>query len=237
MREDSFISVDIETTGLSPVKDKIIEIGALKVVEGKVIEKFDILIDPRVELPERIVELTGISQDMLTGRPTIEEVLPKFLEFAKDLPLLGHNIVFDYSFLKTAAAKQKLVFERKGIDTLQIARTLLSDLESKSLEALCQYYGIVNKKHHRAFEDAKATMMLYEKLSSHENATSELLKSKPLVYRVKKVEPATLRQKKLLKDLIKYHKIEIRQSIDTMTKSEASRLMDQIFSTYGRLPS
>lgn len=237
MREDSFISVDIETTGLSPVKDKIIEIGALKVVEGKVIEEFDILIDPRVELPERIVELTGISQDMLTGRPTIEEVLPKFLEFAKDLPLLGHNIVFDYSFLKTAAAKQKLVFERKGIDTLQIARTLLSDLESKSLEALCQYYGIVNKKHHRAFEDAKATMMLYEKLSSHENATSELLKSKPLVYRVKKVEPATLRQKKLLKDLIKYHKIEIRQSIDTMTKSEASRLMDQIFSTYGRLPS
>lgn len=237
MREDSFISVDIETTGLSPVKDKIIEIGALKVVEGKVIEEFDILIDPRVELPERIVELTGISQDMLTGRPTIEEVLPKFLEFAKDLPLLGHNIVFDYSFLKTAAAKQKLVFERKGIDTLQIARTLLSDLESKSLEALCQYYGIVNKKHHRAFEDAKATMMLYEKLSSHENATSELLKSKPLVYRVKKVEPATLRQKKLLKDLIKYHKIEIKQSIDTMTKSEASRLMDQIFSTYGRLPS
>ena len=237
MREDSFISVDIETTGLSPVKDKIIEIGALKVVEGKVIEEFDILIDPRVELPERIVELTGISQDMLTGRPTIEEVLPKFLEFAKDLPLLGHNIVFDYSFLKTAAVKQKLVFERKGIDTLQIARTLLSDLESKSLEALCQYYGIVNKKHHRAFEDAKATMMLYEKLSSHENATSELLKSKPLVYRVKKVEPATLRQKKLLKDLIKYHKIEIRQSIDTMTKSEASRLMDQIFSTYGRLPS
>ena len=171
MREDSFISVDIETTGLSPVKDKIIEIGALKVVEGKVIEEFDILIDPRVELPERIVELTGISQDMLTGRPTIEEVLPKFLEFAKDLPLLGHNIVFDYSFLKTAAAKQKLVFERKGIDTLQIARTLLSDLESKSLEALCQYYGIVNKKHHRAFEDAKATMMLYEKLSSHEKAT------------------------------------------------------------------
>lgn len=237
MREDSFISVDIETTGLSPVKDKIIEIGALKVVEGKVIEEFDILIDPRVELPERIVELTGISQDMLTGRPTIEEVLPKFLEFAKDLPLLGHNIVFDYSFLKTAAAKQKLVFERKGIDTLQIARTLLSDLESKSLEALCQYYGIVNKKHHRAFEDAKATMMLYEKLSSHENATSELLKSKPLVYRVKKVEPATLRQKKLLKDLIKYHKIEIKQSIDTMTKSEASRLMDQIFSTHGRLPS
>lgn len=237
MIKQSFISVDIETTGLSPIKDRIIEIGAVKVVNGEIVDTFDLLVDPQVELSERIIALTGITDDMLKGKPSIEEVLQAFMEFNENLPLLGHNILFDYSFLKTAASKQKQSYERSGIDTLYLSRMLHPELESKSLEAMCQYYHIINENHHRAYEDALATMRLYECLAKHEKALPESFAAKPLMYRVKKIEPAMPRQKKLLNDLIKYHKIEVRQSVDTMTKSEASRLVDMIFANYGRIPN
>lgn len=234
MMEMNYIAVDIETTGLSPIKDKIIEIGAVKVMKGKVVDRFQALIDPQINLSERIVELTGITDEMVTGMETIEQVMERFLEFAKELPLLGHNILFDYSFLKTAAMKQKISFERKGIDTLMISRRLHEELPSKTLDSMCSYYGILNEHHHRALEDAIASMQLYEKLGMEENATQEILAARALSYRPKKMEPATLRQKKMLLDLLKYHKIEIRQSIDTMTKSEASRTIDKILFQYGR---
>lgn len=230
----NYISVDIETTGLSPIKDKIIEIGAVKVIEGKIVDQFQTLIDPQMNLSERIVELTGITDEMVTGKDAIEQVIEYFLAFAEELPLLGHNILFDYSFLKTAATKQKKSFERKGIDTLLISRRLHEELPSKTLDSMCSYYGILNEHHHRALEDAIASMQLYEKLGMEEDATQEILAAKPLAYRPKKMEPATTRQKKMLLDLLKYHKIENRQFIDTMTKSEASRAIDKILFQYGR---
>lgn len=234
--EHQYIAVDIETTGLSPVKDRIIEIGAAKVVDGTVTETFCRLIDPQIELPERIVELTNITDEMVKNQPVMDEVIAEFLDFAGELPLLGHNILFDFSFLKTAAAKQKLSFERKGIDTLMIARMLHKDLESKSLDAMCRHYGIVNEHHHRAYDDAIASMMLYQSLAKQPEVQEQWLKARPLMYRPKKVEPATQRQKNYLLDLLKYHKIEIRQSIDTMTRSEASRMVDRILFEYGRKP-
>lgn len=232
--ERDFIAVDIETTGLSPVKDKIIEIGAVKVKNGEIVETFSKLIDPQIELNERIVNLTGITDDMLRGKDPIEKVIGQFLEFAQELPLLGHNILFDYSFLKTAATKEKHSFERKGIDTLFISRVLHEELESKSLGSMCDYYGIVNENHHRAFDDAVASMKLYFQLAKSEKATNEVLAAKPLIYKPKKIEPVTQKQKNYLLDLLKYHKIDIRQSMDTMTKSEASRLIDRIIFQYGR---
>lgn len=231
--EQQFIAVDIETTGLSPIKDKIIEIGAVKVMEGKVIEKFSRLVDPQIALPERIIELTGITDDMVYGQETIETVIKDFLEFAGELPLLGHNILFDYSFLKTAAVKEKLGYERKGIDTLYLSRVIHEELESKSLGSMCSYYGIVNEHHHRAYDDAIASMELYYRLAGEEKANDIMFAAKPLMYRPKKIQPATVRQKNYLLDLLKYHKIEIRQSIDTMTKSEASRMIDRIQFQYG----
>lgn len=232
--EQDFIAVDIETTGLSPVKDKIIEIGAVKVKDGKIVDQFSKLIDPKIELTERIVSLTGITDDMLEGKEQIETVIRQFCEFAEELPLLGHNVLFDYSFLKTAATKEKLSFERKGIDTLFISRVLHEELESKSLGSMCEYYGIVNENQHRAYDDAVAAMELYFKFANHEKAEGAVLDAKPLVYKPKKIEPATQKQKNYLLDLLKYHKIEVRQSIDTMTKSEASRLIDGILFQYGR---
>lgn len=232
--ELDFIAVDIETTGLSPVKDRIIEIGAVKVKNGKKVDLFSKLIDPQIELTERIVSLTGITDDMLEGKERIETVIRQFYEFAEELPLLGHNVLFDYSFLKTAATKEKLCFERMGIDTLFISRVLHDELESKSLGSMCDYYGIVNENHHRAYDDAVAAMELYFKFENHEKATGEVLAAKPLQYRPKKIEPATQKQKNYLLDLLKYHRIEVKQSIDTMTKSEASRLIDGILFQYGR---
>lgn len=232
--ERDFIALDIETTGLSPVKDKIIEIGAVKVKNGEIVETFKKLIDPQIKLTERIVNLTGITDNMLEGKEQIETVIHQFLKFAEELPLLGHNILFDYSFLKTAATKEKHSFERRGIDTLYISRVVHEELESKSLGSMCAYYNIVNENHHRAYDDAVASMKLYFQLAKRENATSEVLCAKPLNYKPKKIEPVTQKQKNYLLDLLKYHKIDIRQSMDTMTKSEASRLIDSILFQYGR---
>ena len=235
--ENTYLAVDIETTGLSPVKDKIIEIGAVKVVNGEVCGTFSRLIDPQVALSQRIVALTNITDEMLFGQPTIQTVIKEFLEFAGNDPLLGHNILFDYSFLKTEAKKQGLEFERKGIDTLQIARVLHPELESRSLESLSHYYGIANESQHRAYTDALAAHELYWHLSRHSGATLDLTKARPLNYKVKKIEPMTAKQKNYLLDLVGYHKIELRQSLEELTKSEASRLIDRIIYEYGRMKS
>ena len=158
-----YICVDLETTGLNPKSEKIIEIGAVKVTDGRIADTFSQFVHPGKKLEARIAELTGISDENLEGQPRIEEVLPSFLEFAGDLPLLGHNVLFDYSFLKRAAVNQRFTFERKGIDTLKIARRYLPDLPSRNLGALCEYYQIPHQAH-RAYEDAKATHLLYQKL-------------------------------------------------------------------------
>lgn len=232
--EHNYVVVDIETTGLSPVKDKIIEIGAIKVRNGKCVDVFSELVYPEIPLTQQITDLTHITDDMLRGKDCIRNVIHRFVEFAEEDPLIGHNIIFDYSFLKTAATKEKLSFERLGIDTLQIARSLHPTLESRRLNDLCEYYGIVNKQHHRAYDDAKATFELFIKLSNEVLATPELLRPKPLYYKPKKVEAATQKQKNYLLDLLKYHKIELRQSMETLTKSEASRWIDRIIFQYGR---
>lgn len=120
--EKNYVAVDLETTGLSAKKDHIIEIGAIQVKNGQIVGKWNKLIDPRVEIPERIEGITGITQKMLKGQSYIEEVIGEFYEFCEDLPLLGHNILFDYRFLKKEMENAGLGFEREGIDTLKIAR-------------------------------------------------------------------------------------------------------------------
>ena len=235
MEPKSYIAVDIETTGLSPVKDRIIEIGAVKVMEGKIVEIFNELVDPQIELNDRIIGLTGITDKMLCGKRKISSVIKDFIAFSEELPLLGHNILFDYSFLKIAAAKETMDFSRCGYDTLLLGRSLHSELESKSLEAMCQHYGIKNEQQHRAYHDAVATHELFQKLIKHKEGTTQMFLPKPLFYRIPKIEPMTVKQKNYLMNLLKYHKIETRQSIETLTKSEASRMIDKIILKYGRM--
>ena len=162
MRE--YVSLDLETTGLEPKKDRIIEIGAVKIRDGQIQETHATLVDPQTKIPERITELTGISSRMVEGKPFGQEAVKGLLDFCGELPLLGHNIMFDYSFVKHSAVNMGMDFEKKGMDTLKLARNLLPDLESKSLQNLRQYYHLPQEEAHRALEDALTTFRLYERL-------------------------------------------------------------------------
>ena len=129
-----YVCIDLETTGLSPKTDRIIEVGAARVRQGRVTDTYQRLIDPRMQLEERIEELTGISNSDLKGQPALEEILPELEVFLGEDILVGHRIGFDYSFLKRAFVNGKKEFEKQGIDTLKLARALVTDCESKRLE-------------------------------------------------------------------------------------------------------
>lgn len=244
---NSFICLDLETTGLNPKTDKIIEIGAIRVENGIEMQTFETFVNPGRLVEDRITKLTGIRDEDIKDAPVIEEILPEFLEFAKDLPLLGHSILFDYSFIKKAAVNQKLTFEREGVDTLKIARKYLTELPHRSLEYLCGYYGIEHNPH-RALWDVRATIRLHEILweqfgekeiltmtqTDNANKKKSLFAPAKLVYQAKKDSPITNSQKERLYKLIKQHKIETVYDIDRLTKSEASRYTDRILSEYGQ---
>lgn len=224
----TYVCVDLETTGLNPKTDKIIEIGAVKVVEGEIVDKFSSYVNPGRKLEERIVELTGIRDEDLVDAPCIGEVFPQIMEFIGDACLLGHSVLFDFSFLKKAAVNQKYTFEKEAIDTLKIARKYLSDLESRSLDFLCAYYKIPHNAH-RALADAEATHILYGRLLEHfYREEDELFQPKKLIYKAKKDSPATNSQKERLYRLIKQHNITLDADVEMLTKSEASRILDKI---------
>lgn len=234
MRE--YVCLDLETTGLAPKTDRIIEIGAVKIKDGAVMGEYSTLVNPRTEIPIRITELTGITKDMVEGMPCAEEAVKGFLDFCGELPLLGHNLLFDYSFIKHSAVNMGLNFEKKGADTLKLARTLLPDLPSRSLQSLRLYYGIPQEDAHRALEDARTTWKLYEKMKVEFQADRpELFIQTDLIYKVKKQGPITPAQKRYLQDLVKYHRIDLKVEPDSLTKNEASRLIDTILGTYGKI--
>lgn len=229
---ENFVCVDLETTGLNPKTDRIIEIGMVKVREGKIVEQFSSLINPRQQLEERIEQITGITQKELENQPLQKEILPQILEFLEEDVLLGHRVLFDYSFLKRAFTNEKIPFERKGIDTLKIARKVVADCESKSLPKLCSHYGIEYHPH-RALSDALATVELYRKLSEL-YYEEELFAPKPLIFKVKKESPITEAQIQRLTLLLERHNLPCAAEITSMTRNEASRYIDRILSTYGR---
>lgn len=233
---EAYVAVDLETTGLDPKKDKIIEIGACRVADGRITDTLSMFISPRRRLDERITEITGITDQMLEGSPGIEEVIGQVVDFCRGLPILGHHVIFDYSFLKRASINAGLEFEKYGIDTLSLCRRFMPDENKKNLAAACSFYGIINEEAHRALSDAKAAHYLYQKIKmSHPGKEEAIFGGKPLIYKVKKEQPATKRQKEYLRDLIKYHKIDISVQIDYMSRNEASRLTDKIISGYGRM--
>lgn len=231
-----YVCVDIETTGLNPKTDKIIEIGAVLIENGECIKTFETFVYPGRLLPERITELTGITDSDLKAAPDMNEVLPEFLNFSQDAMLLGHSILFDYAFIKRACVNQKYPFERMGLDTLKIARKFLPDLESRSLDYLCQYYHIPHKAH-RALEDAKATCILYDMLRKdfgEQEEAAEYFRPRQLQYRVKREQPITPAQKERLYKLITKHKLTVDYDLDYLTRNEASRYTDRILARFGR---
>ncbi|MDE7447398.1 MAG: PolC-type DNA polymerase III [Lachnospiraceae bacterium] len=161
--ETDFVVFDIETTGFSPVNNRIIEIGAVKVSGGEIADKFSTFVNPDVPIPFEIEKLTGINDSMVIDAPSIEEVLPKFLAFCEGAVLVAHNAEFDMSFIKENAMRQNLKREFTYVDTVGIARILLPHQGKHTLDAVAKTMGVSLENHHRAVDDAGATAEIFVK--------------------------------------------------------------------------
>ncbi len=231
-----YVAVDLEMTGLAARTDKILEIGAAKVIDHQVVDTFQTFVNPHRTLSDTVVELTGITQEMVKDAPEDVDALRQFVDFAKELPLAGHNIIFDYSFLKQCAANHRIPYEKSAIDTLKISRKYFPELESKKLEAMCRHYQIAEVQQHRALADALMTAELLEHLWQEFGAREpEVFVPKPLCYRAKRQGPATAAQKRDLIELLTYHKIKADIEVESLTKSQASRMIDRILFTHGHI--
>lgn len=161
--DDTFIVFDVETTGLYCEKDKITEIGAVKIINGEVADYYSTFVNPKVPIPEKITELTGITDEMVSTTPIIEEVLPSFLEFVGDGAIVAHNADFDMGFIRNSAKKMDIQIKNSVIDTLELSRALLPELNKHKLNIICEHLGISLENHHRAVDDAKATAEMFIK--------------------------------------------------------------------------
>lgn len=158
LSEAPFVVVDTETTGTRPATERIIEIGAVRVVDGEIAETYDQLINPDRIISGRITQITGINNSMVYDQPTIDRVLPDFLEFLGDDIFVAHNLSFDLGFINAELSRIALPpLENTSLCTLRLARRLLRGLRSKGLTALAAFYGIRIKGRHRALGDALAT--------------------------------------------------------------------------------
>ena len=153
----SFIVLDVETTGLNTATDMIIEIGAVRIENGKEVGEFSQLINPERPIPEKVVELTGINDGMLRGQPTIGEVIHDFAKFCEGAVLVAHNASFDMAFFDRAFRDAGIPFEHPKLDTLTLVRNLYPEQKSFKLGAMCKMMGINLSKAHRAVHDACAT--------------------------------------------------------------------------------
>lgn len=159
LHRDIYVVIDIETTALFPTKGgKIIEIGAVKITGGKVVDKFEYLIDPEQKIYEKTTELTGITNEMVKGKPVIGQVLPLLYEFIKDAIIVCHNAMFDWDrfllhYFKTVGISP----ENEVVDTLALCKHFFPNFEKHKLKVVCENLGIKLKDHHRAFADATAT--------------------------------------------------------------------------------
>ena len=158
-----FVVFDIETTGFSPVKNRIIEIGAVKVSGGQIKDHFSSFVNPDVPIPFEIEKLTGINDTMVIGAPTIETVLPDFLAFCADAVLVAHNANFDMSFIIENAKRQGIKRQYTYVDTVGIARILLPNQAKHTLDAVAKSMNVSLENHHRAVDDAEATAEIFVK--------------------------------------------------------------------------
>jgi DNA polymerase-3 subunit alpha (Gram-positive type) len=161
--DGTYIVFDLETTGFSAIKDKIIEIGAVKVVNGEVVDRFSTFVNPKRPIPFEITQLTGITDEMVIESPDIETILPQFLEFAGDGVLVAHNAGFDIGFIEQNCRYQEIAPHFVYVDTVALARVLLPTLSRYKLNVVAKALGIPLENHHRAVDDAKATAEIFMK--------------------------------------------------------------------------
>ncbi len=152
---------DIETTGLDSHSARIIEIGAVKIKEGEVIDRMDIFVDPEMPIPEEITNLTSITDEMVAGAPKEREAVEEFLRFAGDTMLIAHNANFDVGFIRVAAARHGLPFDNTYLDTLGLSKYVNSDLRKHNLAAIAKHYALDDFHHHRASDDAETLAKIF----------------------------------------------------------------------------
>lgn len=153
-----FIFLDTETTGFDPGRNQIIEIAAIKWADFKVLDRFESLINPHVKLPQEISLLTGISDSMVASSPRFSDIKETLIDFIGELPIIGHNIAFDLSFLKSHHAE----LPNPKIDTMALARILLRKEKSYALEVLMKKHGLPLRDSHRAMADTETTLAFFE---------------------------------------------------------------------------
>ena len=159
-----FVAFDLETTGLSSRDDRIIEIGAVILKDGQEIDRFQTFVDPERQLERKIVELTGITDEMLQGAPKIQEILPKFLEFVGDRVLVAHNSDFDTGFIRAECQRQGLPYRYTAADTLILSQNLLQHLSKFKLDIVSNALNLPDFNHHRAGDDAMTCGLIMTKL-------------------------------------------------------------------------
>jgi len=233
----AYVCVDLEMTGFNPKTDRILEIGAVKVIDGKVVDHFQEMVNPYRMLSQEIIDLTGITDEIAKKGSLDWDVVQRFLQFSKGLPYVGHHIISDVAFLKQCAMNHKEPLRIMAIDTLKIARRFLPKEQKKNLGELGRYFGIRTNQQHRAYDDAVLTFEVMENLmKNYEEDYPDEFIPKEIVYQVKKQGPLTAAQEKQLVTLIKYHHIKMDDDISKMTRNEASRFIDKIILQYGRIP-
>lgn len=160
-KEVNFVAIDVETTGLSPVYNELIEISAIKYEKAKKKDTFSTLIKPKKEISDTITNITGITNEMVKNAPNIEQVMPKLIDFIGDYPIVAHNANFDYSFLQNNS--QKSFSKNKVIDTVAISRKMLPSLPNHKLNTVSKYIGIEEDGFHRAEFDCECCAKIYIK--------------------------------------------------------------------------
>ena len=161
--DGTFVVFDLETTGFSPIQDKIIEIGAVKVENGRITDKFSTFVNPKIPIPFKITQLTSITDSMVMEAPEIETVLPQFLEFIGDAVLVAHNASFDVGFIEQNCRYQDIQPDFTSVDTVAMARILLPTLAKFKLNIVAKALNISLENHHRAVDDAGATAEIFVK--------------------------------------------------------------------------
>ena len=162
--DSEYVVFDIETTGLSKKHNKIIEIGAVKVKDGEVVDTFSEFINPGVPIPYQIEQLTSINDDMVKDAPMYDVIVPRFLEFCGDDIVVAHNASFDTGFMRMNAEELGLKFDNTVLDTMTLSHILLPELGKFTLDRVCKELKVVNAHHHRAIDDAEATAKVFFKL-------------------------------------------------------------------------
>ena len=168
---DSYIVFDTETTGLKDQFDHIIEIGALKYINNELVDEYDVLINPGIEIPEIITTITGITNEMIEHEKTIAEVLPEFIDFIGDLPVICHNAPFDIGFINTNLKRLNMKeMDNQAIDTVLLAKEYIPQAYNYKLETLKKYFKL-DFGSHRSVEDCKTTNYVYQECKKRASET------------------------------------------------------------------